>query len=221
MILRGHPTVIDDQSQCSPSHAKWIELTCCSGGTELTWKVRNEAEILNLRVFGICTAGATSTNCPREVPRESHQGKGNLCASVCWVDLAMPGVRNGGRLLSHVAQGSLAPDSVRNWTKAPLGKEAFCKVWTDGTDTALTFLQGLGHWTDPLEGRSWVLSKRGGWDLLKSTLACSLLDPLYLMLSSTAGWKQNHILPLVTDWILINDAWNAYRQRLEIVNVII
>lgn len=56
-------------------------------------------------------------------------------------------------MLSHVAQGSLAPDSVRKRTKAPLGKQAFCKVWMDGTDTALTFLQGLGHWTDPLEGR--------------------------------------------------------------------
>lgn len=59
----------------------------------------------------------------------------------------------GGRSLSHVAKGILAPVSVRKRTKAPLGKQAFCKVWTDGRDTVLTFLQGLGHWTDPLEGR--------------------------------------------------------------------
>lgn len=38
-------------------------------------------------------------------------------------------------------------------TKAPLGKRALCKVCTDGTDTVLTFLQGLGRRTDPLEGR--------------------------------------------------------------------
>lgn len=56
-------------------------------------------------------------------------------------------------MLSHVAQGNLAPDSVRKRSKAPLGKRASCKVWTDGTDTILTFLQGLGHWADPLEGR--------------------------------------------------------------------
>lgn len=47
----------------------------------------------------------------------------------------------------------LAPDCVRKMTKAPVGKQAFCKMWTDGTDTVLTFLRGPGHQTDPLEGR--------------------------------------------------------------------
>ena len=54
-----------------------------------------------------------------------------------------------GRSLSHVAQRALAP--VRNRTKAALGKPASSDVWTNGTDTDLTFLQGLGHRTDPLE----------------------------------------------------------------------
>lgn len=67
---------------------------------------------------------------------------------------AVPGVGEGGvGSLSHVAQRGLAPDTPRKRTKALLGKQAVCKVWTDGTDTVLTFLQGLGHRTDPLEGR--------------------------------------------------------------------
>lgn len=31
-----------------------------------------------------------------------------------------------------------------------------CEVWTHGSNTALTFLQGLGHGTGPLEGRFMV-----------------------------------------------------------------
>lgn len=76
--------------------------------------------------------------------RESHQGNDNL--SSWWVD-QVEGSPN------HVAQGGLTPDSVRKRTKAPLGTQAFCKVQTDGRDTVLTFLQGLGHRTDPLWGR--------------------------------------------------------------------
>lgn len=83
--------------------------------------------------------------------REGHQGNDNL--STWWVNQAVPGVGKEGGSLSHVAQGGLALGSVRQRNKAPLGKRAFCKVWTDGTDTVLTFLQGLGHRTDPLEGR--------------------------------------------------------------------
>lgn len=37
-------------------------------------------------------------------------------------------------------------------TKAPLGKRAFCRVWTDGTDTTLTFLQGLWPLDRPISG---------------------------------------------------------------------
>lgn len=62
-------------------------------------------------------------------------------------------LEGGRRSPSHVAQGGLAPHSVRKRTKALLGKQYFCIVRTDGTDTVLTFLQGLGHRTDPLEGR--------------------------------------------------------------------
>ncbi|CAB1427114.1 unnamed protein product [Pleuronectes platessa] len=54
-----------------------------------------------------------------------------------------------GRSPSHVAQRGLAP--VRTRTKAALGKQASSEVWTNGTDTDLTFLRELGHRTDPLE----------------------------------------------------------------------
>lgn len=52
-----------------------------------------------------------------------------------------------------MAQRGLATDPVRKQTKGLLGKQSFCKAWMDGADTVLTFLQGLGHQTDPLEGR--------------------------------------------------------------------
>lgn len=81
-----------------------------------------------------------------EVPKGKPTG-GNHNLWLCQVS------EGGGRLLSHVARGSLAPDSVRKRTKAPLGTYASCKKSPDGTDTVLTFLQGLGSWTEPLEGR--------------------------------------------------------------------
>lgn len=88
-------------------------------------------------------------------PVKSLQGKssgegysfclvGEAGSARCWKE---------ARLLSHVTHGGLAPDSVRKATKAPIGKQTCCKMWTDGTDAVLTFLQGLGHRTDPLEGR--------------------------------------------------------------------
>lgn len=84
-------------------------------------------------------------------PRESHQGNDNLPGGVSGSGCA--------RLWREEGEGRSVVWHIEDWHQTlsergpKLHLAKICKVWTNGGNTALTFLQGLGRGTDPLEGR--------------------------------------------------------------------